>query len=110
MQGQPGNPRQRETLLGLALKGERAPPWALGTAHWVRGEDFTLEPVEGALGLGGAEAVAPGDGWVIPLEAADSSGVELTICQENIPMGTAPQHSPFSLLRTQSDPSTAYLA
>lgn len=99
-----GIPDRREIVLGLALRGERAPPWALGTAHWLCGEDFTLEPVEGALGLGGAEALAPGDGRVVPLEAADCSSIELTICQENVPMGMAPQH------RALSDPSTAYLA
>lgn len=38
-----------------------------------------MQPVEGALGLGGAGALAPGDGRVIPLEAADCSCVELTI-------------------------------
>lgn len=93
-----------------ALQGERAPPWAPGTAHRVRGEDFTLEPVEGALGLGRAEALAPGDGGVIALEAADCSGVQLTVCQENVPMGMAPRHGPFCPLRARSDPSTAHHA
>lgn len=98
-----GIPDRRETVPGLALRGS-------GDWHWVRGEDFTLEPVEGALGLGGAEALAPGDGRVIPLEAADRSGVELTVCQENIPVGMAPQHGSFSPPRAHSEPSTAHLA
>lgn len=41
--------------------------------------------------------MAPRDGWVIPLEVADCSSVHLAICQENIPMGTAPQHRAPSL-------------
>lgn len=54
--------------------------------------------------------MAPGDGRVIPLEVADCSSVELAICQENIPMGTAPWHGLPSLLRAWSDPSPAHLA
>lgn len=53
--------------------------------------------------------MAPRDGWVIPLEVADCSSVHLAICQENIPMGTAPQHSPLPLLGAWSDPSSAHI-
>lgn len=70
--------------------GRGAPfPGPLGLPTGGRWEGFTLEPVEGAFGLDGTAALAPGDGRVIPLEVADCPSIELAICQENIPMGIA---------------------
>ena len=76
--------------------GDRAP--ALGPGDSPLGgrqEDFTLQPVEGGLSLDGAGALAPGDGRVIPLEAADCSRVQLAICQENISHENGPWAQPL---------------
>lgn len=101
-QSQSRNRAWRQALLGkMALPRTGDRPRGEGGQ-----ESFTLQPVEGALGLGGPEALAPGDDRVIPQEAADCSSVELAICPEKSPMGTAPSHASLSPLRTPSDPST----
>lgn len=64
-----------------------------------------MEPVEGALGLDGALALAPGDGRVVPLEVAHCPSIELAICQENIPMGTASQRGLLPLHRPAMTPA-----
>ena len=76
--------------------GYRAP--SLGPGDYPLGgrwEDFTSKPVEGALALDGAEALAPGDGRVIPQEAAGCCRVQLTICQKNISHGNGPWAQPL---------------